>query len=98
VGLLVALPKKACSRLPSCSPTAAHRSAYGSNTSGGGERRWVKFHFKTCQGIKIWTNRKDVGELELNRNPENYFVEIEQASWDQLGLPEREHHLVGGWG
>jgi hypothetical protein len=77
-------------RSPSCSPTAAYRPAYGSNTfsliSGGGERHWVKFHFKTCQGINTWTNGEDVRELELNRNPENYFVEIEQASFSRQTL------------
>src|SRR5258708_16050514 len=106
------------------------------------ERHWVKFHFKTLQGIKNWTNAEaaervahdrethqrdlfesiekgdfpkwkfsvqimpesdvgkhwynpfdltkvwphadypliEVGILELNRNPENYFAEVEQAA------------------
>ena len=106
------------------------------------ERFWVKFHFKTLQGIKNWTNAEaaqkiandrethqrdlyesiergdfpkwkfsiqimpesdvdkhwynpfdltkvwphkdypliEVGVLELNRNPENYFAEVEQAA------------------
>jgi catalase len=106
------------------------------------ERHWVKFHFKTQQGIKNWTNAEaaqviakdreshqrdlfeaierkefprwtfyiqimpetevnkhwynpfdltkvwphddypliEVGVLELNRNPENYFAEVEQAA------------------
>ncbi|WP_024507949.1 catalase [Bradyrhizobium sp. ARR65] len=106
------------------------------------ERYWVKFHFKTLQGIKNWTNAEaaekvaqdrethqrdlyeaiergdfprwkfsvqvmpeidvgkhwynpfdltkvwphkdypliEVGILELNRNPENYFAEVEQAA------------------
>ena len=119
---------------------------FGSHTysfiNAAGERFWVKFHFKTKQGIKNWTNgeaaaviaedreshQKDlfesiergefpkwtfyvqvmpeaeadkhwynpfdltkvwphadyplieVGELELNRNPDNYFAEVEQAA------------------
>lgn len=122
-------------------------NGYGSHTysliNAAGERFWVKFHFKTQQGIKTWTNREaeavvskdressqrdlfeaiergefpqwkvqiqimtqaqadaapfnpfdltkvwphgeypmiDVGVMELNRNPENYFAEIEQAAF-----------------
>ena len=123
-----------------------HIDGFGSHTysliNAAGERHWVKFHFKTMQGIKNWTNaeaaeriandrethqrdlyeaieRRDfpkwrfsvqimpegdvgkrwynpfdltkvwphkdyplieVGILELNRNPENYFAEVEQAA------------------
>jgi catalase len=119
---------------------------FGSHTysfiNAKNERFWVKFHFKTLQGIKNWTNAEaaekvatdrethqrdlfyaiergdcpkwkfsvqimpesdvgknwynpfdltkiwphkdypliEVGELELNRNPENYFAEVEQAA------------------
>src|SRR5246500_1050781 len=119
---------------------------FGSHTysfiNARNERCWVKFHFKTMQGIKNWTNAEaaqkvaydrethqrdlfesiekgdfpkwkffvqimpesdvekhwynpfdltkvwphkdypliDVGILELNRNPENYFTEVEQAA------------------
>jgi catalase len=119
---------------------------FGSHTyafiNAAGERHWVKFHFKTQQGIKNWTNPEaaervardrethqrdlfeaiekgdfpkwkfsvqimpesdvgkhwynpfdltkvwphkdypliEVGILELNRNPENYFAEVEQAA------------------
>ena len=119
---------------------------FGSHTyaffNAGNERHWVKFHFKTMQGIKNWTNEEaglriagdrethqrdlyaaiergdfprwkffiqvmpesdvgkhwynpfdltkvwphkdypliEVGILELNRNPENYFAEVEQAA------------------
>jgi catalase len=119
---------------------------FGSHTysfiNAAGERHWVKFHFKTMQGIKNWTNAEaaekiagdrethqrdlfeaiekgdfpkwkfsvqimpegdvgkhwynpfdltkvwphkdypliEVGILELNRNPENYFAEVEQAA------------------
>src|SRR5207244_8378734 len=119
---------------------------FGSHTysfiNAKNERHWVKFHFKTMQGIKNWTNAEaaekvahdrethqrdlfesiergdfpkwkfsvqimpesdvgkhwynpfdltkvwphkdypliEVGVLELNRNPENYFAEVEQAA------------------
>lgn len=122
-------------------------NGYGSHTysfwNDAGERYWVKFHFKSMQGIKTWTNAEanaviaedresaqrdlyeaierhdsprwrvcvqimpeadadkhwynpfdltkvwphgdypliEVGVLELNRNPEHYFAEIEQASF-----------------
>ncbi len=124
-----------------------HMNGYGSHTysflSAEGERHWVKFHFKTKQGIKnltreeagkikgedpdhstrdlfdsieqgdypkwtlfvqvmpeadaekTWYNPFDltkvwphgdyplieVGEMELNRNAENYFAEIESAAF-----------------
>jgi catalase len=124
-----------------------HVNGYGSHTyslwNDAGERYWVKFHFKTQQGHKHWTNEEanvviandreshqrdlyeaieagnfpkwtfyvqimpeadaektsynpfdltkvwphgeypliQVGEFELNRNPEHYFAEIEQASF-----------------
>jgi catalase len=120
---------------------------YGSHTysliNDNDERFWVKFHFKSLQGIKTWTNGEAAGivgqdresaqrdlfqaiengdhpkwrvcvqvmteteaetyhinpfdltkvwphrdypliefaVLELNRNPENYFAEVEQASF-----------------
>ncbi|MEJ0092267.1 MAG: catalase [Methylocella sp.] len=124
-----------------------HLHGFGSHTfafiNERNQRHWVKFHFKSLQGIKNWTNREaesvvatdresaqrdlfeaierndfpkwrfavqimpeadadktsynpfdltkvwphkdypliDVGVLELNRNPENYFAEIEQSSF-----------------
>lgn len=123
-----------------------HIDGFGSHTysfiNAKNERFWVKFHFKTMQGIKNWTNAEagqkvaedrethqrdlfeaiekgnfpkwkfsvqvmpeadagkhwynpfdltkvwphkdypliEVGVLELNRNPENYFAEVEQAA------------------
>jgi catalase len=117
---------------------ASYRSmhGFGSHTysfiSATGERSWVKFHFKSMQGIRNLTNadaarmvgedrethqrdlfraieRGDyprwrlmvqvmpsadaermpynpfdltkVGVLELNRNPENYFADVEQAAF-----------------
>ncbi len=124
-----------------------HINGYGSHTysfwNDAGERHWVKFHFKTQQGHKHWTNEEaaavvgrtrestqedlfgaiengdfpkwtlyvqlmpeaeaektaynpfdltkvwphgdyplhEVGTMELNRNPENYFAEIEQLAF-----------------
>ncbi|MGD9739486.1 MAG: catalase [Bauldia sp.] len=127
--------------------SARHINGYGSHTysliNAANERVWVKFHFKTQQGHKHWTNHEateivgrtrestqedlftsiekgdfprwkvqvqimpesdvgkhwynpfdltkvwphgdyppiDIGVLELNRNPDNYFAEIEQAAF-----------------
>lgn len=124
-----------------------HINGYGSHTfsliNKNNERVWVKFHFKTMQGIetmsnaegekviaadressqrdlfesiekgdfpkwkmsiqvmteadrkaypynafdltKVWSHQDfpliEVGVVELNRNPENYFAEVEQASF-----------------
>jgi len=124
-----------------------HMNGYGSHTysfiNSRNERVWVKFHFKTMQGHKHWTNAQaeqvvgktrestqadlygsvekgdypkwrlfvqvmtesdagktpynpfdltkvwphgdypliEAGILELNRNPENYFAEVEQAAF-----------------
>lgn len=129
-----------------------HMNAYGSHTfsliNDVGERFWVKFHFKTQQGIKnitdaeaeqivgrdreshqrdlfdsiekseyprwdmkiqvvpekdtkqfpfnpfdltkVWPHKDypliDVGVLELNRNPENYFAEVEQSAFNPAAI------------
>jgi catalase len=129
-----------------------HINGYGSHTfsfiNADNERFWVKFHFKTLQGHKHWTNAEgsevvgrtrestqedlyyaiergdfpkwkmqvqimpetdadktpynpfdltkvwphkdypaiDVGILELNRNPENYFAEIEQVAYSPSNI------------
>ena len=129
-----------------------HINGYGSHTysflNAAGERFWVKFHFKTLQGIKFYTDAEaaavvakdressqrdlfesiergefpkwrfcvqvmpekdaetyrwnpfdltkvwphkdypliDVGILELNRNPEHYFAEIEQACFSPSNI------------
>jgi catalase len=129
-----------------------HVNGYGSHTysflNAINERFWVKFHFKTRQGIQTLTNREgealiakdressqrdlfeaiakgdfpkwdvkiqimpeldaekypvnpfdvtkvwshkdypliDVGVLELNRNPENYFAEIEQSAFSPSNI------------
>lgn len=125
---------------------------FGSHTysliNAEGERVWVKFHFKSRQGIdnwtddeaikqvgkdrethqrdlydaiengdfprwrfciqvmteaqakahrfdpfdltKVWSQKEfpliEVGELELNRNPDNYFAEVEQASFSPANV------------
>ncbi|HUU45308.1 MAG TPA: catalase [Acidobacteriota bacterium] len=127
-------------------------NGYGSHTysliNADGERFWVKFHFKTVQGIqnmtdaeaaeligkdreshqrdlfeaiargdfpkwrvnvqvmtaeqaekttynpfdltKVWPHGEfpliDVGILELNRNPENYFADVEQAAFSPANV------------
>lgn len=129
-----------------------HVHGFGSHTysfiNAGGERSWVKFHFKTRQGIETMTNAEgarviaedresaqrdlfeaidrgdfpkwdvkiqvmpemgaesyhinpfdltkvwphgdypliDVGVLELNRNPENYFQEVEQSAFSPSNI------------
>jgi len=129
-----------------------HTNGYGSHTysfiNAKNERFWVKFHFKTQQGIETMTNEEgakligedressqkdlfenieagnfpkwdfkiqvmneedaekcdfnpfdltkvwphadypliDVGVLELNRNPENYFQEIEQSAFSPSNI------------
>ena len=129
-----------------------HINGYGSHTysfwNDAGERYWVKFHFKTMQGHRHWTNAEaetvigrtrestqedlftsidkgdypkwkvqvqimpeldadktpynpfdltkvwphgdypliEVGVLELNRNAENYFAEIEQAAFSPSNI------------
>ncbi|WP_417454291.1 catalase [Kiloniella sp.] len=128
--------------------TYRHMHGFGSHTfsfiSANNERYWVKFHFKTQQGIKNLTDEEsaelvgedreshqkdlfdsiengdfpkwtlfvqvmpekeagsyhvnpfdltkvwpkadypliEVGEFELNRNPENYFAEVEQSAFN----------------
>jgi catalase len=127
-------------------------NGYGSHTysflNEAGERFWVKFHFKSLQGIETWTNREaeavvakdresaqrdlygaiersefprwrfciqvmpeadaektpynpfditkvwphadypliEVGILELNRNAEHYFAEVEQSSFSPSNI------------
>ncbi len=133
--------------------TLRHMNGYASHTyslwNENGERHWVKWHFKTMQGIKTISNERaahiagadldfhrrdlhdaiargdfpkwkvqiqimpeadadtydihpfdltkvwphkdyppiDVGYLELNRNPENYFAEVEQAAFEPGNMP-----------
>nr|WP_314433583.1 catalase [uncultured Brevundimonas sp.] len=132
--------------------TPMHMNGYGSHTysliNAAGERHWVKFHFKTRQGHKHYTNAEgeqvigqsregyqealfgaiergafpqwtvqvqimseaeaeqtaynpfdltkvwphgefppiEIGVLELNRNADNYFAEIEQAAFSPSNI------------
>ncbi|HTT17768.1 MAG TPA: catalase [Candidatus Sulfotelmatobacter sp.] len=132
--------------------TWRHMNGYGSHTflweNAGGEKFWVKYHFKTAQGIenltdseaktmaaddkdyhlrdlhssiakgdapewrlemqimpfhdaadyrfnpfdltKVWPHNDyptiPIGRLVLNLNPENYFAEIEQASFEPANM------------
>ncbi|MCG9545337.1 catalase [Vibrio sp. Isolate33] len=132
--------------------TYRHMNGYGSHTfsmiNSDNERVWVKFHFKTQQGIKnltdqeaekligqdreshhrdlydsiengefpkwtmqiqvmtekeandvefnpfdltkVWPHARfpliEVGELELNRNPENFFAEVEQSAFNPAAI------------
>jgi len=129
-----------------------HMHGFGSHTYGvwnaAGQRSWVKFHFKSRQGIRTWTNEeaarvigadreshqrdlyeaierkefprwtmavqvmadaeaartsynpfdltkvwpqaefplRDIGVVELDRNPTNYFAEVEQASFSPANV------------
>lgn len=129
-----------------------HMNGYGSHTfswiNAAGERFWVKYHFKTKQGIenltaeqaskmagidpdhatrdlyaaiesgdypawrvcvqvmpeadaagyrvdpfdvtKVWPHRDypliEIGELTLDRNPENYFADVEQAAFTPANI------------
>jgi catalase len=129
-----------------------HVNGYGSHTysfiNAANERYWVKFHFKTLQGIqnmteeeaaqlvghdreshqrdlfqsiekkdfpkwrlmvqvmpekeaektnynpfdltKVWPHKEypliEVGIMELNRNPENYFAEVEQSAFSPANV------------
>ena len=129
-----------------------HINGYGSHTysliNAQNERFWVKFHFKTLQGIQFWSNEEaeavvakdressqrdlfeaiergefpqwrfcvqimpeadaetyrwnpfdltkvwphndypliEVGILELNRNPEHYFAEVEQSAFSPSNI------------
>jgi len=129
-----------------------HINGYGSHTfsliNADNERFWVKFHFKTMQGHRHWTNAEgadvvgktrestqedlfgaiengdypkwkmqvqimpekdaektsynpfdltkvwphgeypciDIGVMELNRNPDNYFAEIEQCAFSPSNI------------
>ncbi|MGW8378773.1 catalase [Streptomyces sp. ODS28] len=146
--------------------TYRHMNGYGSHTymwvNGGGEKFWVKYHFKTDQGIdfltqedadrlagedadlhrrdlseaiargdhpswtlmvqvmpfedapdyrfnpfdltKVWPHGDypliEVGRMTLNKNPEDFFVHIEQAAFEPSNLvpgiaPSPDKMLLG---
>ena len=49
-----------------------------------------KYIFNPFDLTKVWTHKEypliDVGVLELNRNPQNYFAEVEQASFSPSNI------------
>ena len=49
-----------------------------------------KFTFDPFDATKVWSHsiapEMEVGILELNRNPENYFVEVEQAAFSPANV------------
>uniref|UniRef100_A0A4W5MC33 Catalase n=1 Tax=Hucho hucho TaxID=62062 RepID=A0A4W5MC33_9TELE len=66
-----------------------HMNGYGSHTFKlvNAERQpvYCKFHYK------VWSHKEypliPVGRLVLNRNPANYFAEIEQLAFDPSNMP-----------
>ena len=147
--------------------TCRHMNGYGSHTflwvNAGGERSWMKYHFKTDQGMenftdaeagddcrpgpglppadlrnaidggdppswtlevqimpfedaphyrfnpfdltKVWPHGdyplNEVGRMVLDRNPANYFAEIEQAAFEPANMvpgigPRPDKMLLGG--
>lgn len=55
------------------------------------ERQAEQFRFDPFDLTKVWPHSEfplmDVGILELNRNPENYFAEVEQAAFSPSNVP-----------
>lgn len=50
-----------------------------------------KYHINPFDLTKVWPHKDypliDVGVLELNRNPENFFAEVEQAAFSPSNVP-----------
>uniref|UniRef100_A0A667XKP6 Catalase n=1 Tax=Myripristis murdjan TaxID=586833 RepID=A0A667XKP6_9TELE len=66
-----------------------HMNGYGSHTfkmvNAEGQAVYCKFHYK------VWSHKEypliPVGKLVLNRNPVNYFAEVEQIAFDPSNMP-----------
>uniref|UniRef100_A0A8C1XWX0 Catalase n=1 Tax=Cyprinus carpio TaxID=7962 RepID=A0A8C1XWX0_CYPCA len=66
-----------------------HMNGYGSHTfklvDAQGQSVYCKFHYK------VWPHKDfpliPVGRLVLNRNPVNYFAEVEQLAFDPSNMP-----------
>uniref|UniRef100_A0A8C7UHL9 Catalase n=1 Tax=Oncorhynchus mykiss TaxID=8022 RepID=A0A8C7UHL9_ONCMY len=66
-----------------------HMNGYGSHTfklvNADSQPVYCKFHYK------VWSHKEypliPVGRLVLNRNPANYFAEIEQLAFDPSNMP-----------
>jgi len=54
------------------------------------EKEAVNFPFNPFDLTKVWPHKEypliDVGVLELNRNPENYFADVEQAAFNPANI------------
>jgi catalase len=54
------------------------------------EKEADTYHINPFDLTKVWPHKDyplhEVGELELNRNPENYFAEVEQAAFDPKNI------------
>ncbi len=56
------------------------------------EEEAKRYHINPFDLTKVWYHKdfplRDVGILELNRNPENFFAEIEQAAFNPMNIVE----------
>ncbi len=54
------------------------------------EKDAAKYKFHPFDLTKVWLQKDypliEVGEIELNRNPENYFAEVEQAAFNPANI------------
>src|ERR1035438_433765 len=54
------------------------------------EKEAEAYHINPFDLTKVWPHKDyplhEVGELELNRNPENYFAEVEQAAFEPRNI------------
>lgn len=54
------------------------------------EQQAEEYHMNPFDMTKVWPHGEfpltDVGILELNRNPENYFAEVEQAAFNPMNI------------
>jgi catalase len=54
------------------------------------EKEADTYHINPFDLTKVWPHKDyplhEVGELELNRNPENYFAEVEQAAFEPRNI------------
>ncbi len=51
-----------------------------------------KYHIHPFDLTKVWPHKDfpliDVGVLELNRNPDNYYAEVEQSAFNPMNVPD----------
>ena len=54
------------------------------------EKKAETYHINPFDLTKVWPHKDyplhEVGELELKRNPENYFAEVEQAAFEPRNI------------